>query len=40
MFATNIINLGFWVWGFCCGEIIVKTKQKAGYKRDKLEKLD
>ena len=40
MFATNIINLGFWVWGVGCGEIIEKKNKKAGYKRDKVEKLD
>ena len=40
MFATNLINLGFGVWGFGCGEIIGKTKKKAGYQRDKVEKLD
>ncbi|MDJ0556323.1 MAG: hypothetical protein QNJ68_18170 [Microcoleaceae cyanobacterium MO_207.B10] len=40
MFATNIINLGFWVWSFRCGEIRGKTKKNAGYQRDKAEKLD
>ncbi|MDJ0556604.1 MAG: hypothetical protein QNJ68_19625 [Microcoleaceae cyanobacterium MO_207.B10] len=39
MFATNIINLGFWVWGFESGEIIGKTKKKADYQRDKVENL-
>ena len=39
MFATNIINLGFWVWDVGCG-IIGKKKKKAGYQRDKVEKLD
>ncbi|MDJ0555902.1 MAG: hypothetical protein QNJ68_15960 [Microcoleaceae cyanobacterium MO_207.B10] len=39
MFATNIINLGFWVWGFGCGELIVKINKKAGYQRDKVEML-
>ncbi|MDJ0553845.1 MAG: hypothetical protein QNJ68_05280 [Microcoleaceae cyanobacterium MO_207.B10] len=28
MFATNIINLGCWVWGFGCGEIIGKKRKK------------
>ncbi|MDJ0553164.1 MAG: hypothetical protein QNJ68_01725 [Microcoleaceae cyanobacterium MO_207.B10] len=40
MFATNIINLGFWVWGVGCCKISEKTKKKAGYQRDKVEKLD
>ncbi|MDJ0556415.1 MAG: hypothetical protein QNJ68_18645 [Microcoleaceae cyanobacterium MO_207.B10] len=39
MFATNIINLGFWGWGLGCGEIIGKTNKKADYKKDKLEKV-
>ncbi|MDJ0554179.1 MAG: hypothetical protein QNJ68_07020 [Microcoleaceae cyanobacterium MO_207.B10] len=38
MLATNIINLGSRVCGFGCGEIIGKTKKKAGYKTDKVEK--
>ncbi|MDJ0554562.1 MAG: hypothetical protein QNJ68_09015 [Microcoleaceae cyanobacterium MO_207.B10] len=40
MFATNMINLGCWVWGMGCGEIIGTTKKKAGYQRDKVEKFD
>ncbi|MDJ0553558.1 MAG: hypothetical protein QNJ68_03780 [Microcoleaceae cyanobacterium MO_207.B10] len=39
MFATNIINLGCWLSGLGCGEIIGKTKKKAAYQRDKVEKL-
>ncbi|MDJ0557159.1 MAG: hypothetical protein QNJ68_22485 [Microcoleaceae cyanobacterium MO_207.B10] len=39
MLATNIINLGGWVWGIGCTEIIIKTKKKAGYNRYKVEKL-
>ncbi|MDJ0553210.1 MAG: hypothetical protein QNJ68_01960 [Microcoleaceae cyanobacterium MO_207.B10] len=47
MFPTSIINRGcrvwgvrFGVWGLGCGEIIGKTKKKASYQRDKVEKLD
>ncbi|MDJ0555123.1 MAG: hypothetical protein QNJ68_11900 [Microcoleaceae cyanobacterium MO_207.B10] len=40
MFATNIINLGFWVWGLGCGEIIEKKKRKKlVIKRIKWKKL-
>ncbi|MDJ0552839.1 MAG: hypothetical protein QNJ68_00015 [Microcoleaceae cyanobacterium MO_207.B10] len=39
MFARNIINLGCRMWGFGYSEIIGKTKKKAGYQRDKVEKL-
>ncbi|MDJ0552844.1 MAG: hypothetical protein QNJ68_00040 [Microcoleaceae cyanobacterium MO_207.B10] len=39
MFATNIINLGCWLWGFGCSEIIGKTQKKADSKRDKVEKI-
>ncbi|MDJ0555973.1 MAG: hypothetical protein QNJ68_16340 [Microcoleaceae cyanobacterium MO_207.B10] len=38
MFATNIINLGCWVWGVGCSEIIGKTQKKSDYQRDKVAK--
>ncbi|MDJ0552947.1 MAG: hypothetical protein QNJ68_00580 [Microcoleaceae cyanobacterium MO_207.B10] len=39
MFGTNIIYLGFWVWGFGCGEIIEKKIKKLVIKGIKWKNL-